>query len=105
MGTTISSIVPGYIVDSMTKSVFFFMWLDTVPLALLSAVRSGLLFLSIGVGTHTMTTSELGMQSAGFVVAVIFPFRAFSFAEIAGSSIGLTPELTLLVLCSSTSNP
>src|SRR3989338_1253240 len=71
----------------------------------ISAVKSGIYFLSTGVGTQTITISEFAMHSAGFEVAFIFPFRFFNLSIRYSSSIGLRPLLTLSILCLSISNP
>ena len=74
------------------------MCFDTVAADSIKAVKSGALFLSTGVGTQTITTSEFRMHSSGLEVALIFPFRFFNFSLKASSSMGLNPSFMLSIL-------
>ena len=80
IGTHTSSVKPGKTVDSKITIFPFLRWEPTKEEALLIAFRSGLLLLSIGVGTVTIFISG-SSRSASLLVNLIFLAAFISLSE------------------------
>ena len=103
-GTQISSVTPGYTVLSYTTISPFFSTLATLCVAFTTGVKSGRLFLSIGVGTvtikklHSFISSKFRLNFIPFSIA-------FFICSALSSSVRSYPLLSSSMRAALTSKP